>query len=501
MVERNLAKVEVASSNLVSRSSRNAQRPARLAGGALACLALVLGVAAGCPADEHKDQPAKPQVRIDAQRYRVDLYDDDHVLGGDQPLVTVVIFTDYACPPCGRTWSVMDNLVEDYGTDLRVVYRAFTMPGFGRGEQAAEAVYAAGAQDKFWEMHRRLFAQGGQFDRPTLRAHAEALGLDVSRFLDDLDTGAHSGRRIRHRRQAKTLGVAGLPASFVNGMYLPGYADEATWHGVIDQEIRRARELTQQGTPRAQIYDAFMASASTRRVGAAPGEKKLREKLDAKPAASLDPTSLVAPDGNKRYAVRVGDGPATGSPTAPVEVVMFFDFRCPYCRRAWSQELGVLVRSQPDGVRLGVRQLPLPIHPTARGAALAALAADRQGRFWGMFDALVAHDGDLGRSNFVAYAEQLGLDHDRFLADLGDPALAAQIDADVALANLVGVTGTPGFFVNGRYHSGFSLGAMTGMVEEEQAAAKLLLDAGTAPAKVVDTIMRDAVPQSEFPNR
>jgi protein-disulfide isomerase len=532
LVERNLAKVEVASSSLVSRSNTRATsmarilRPARLAGGASLRLVTGLGLGLGSgsrwPALRVRDwvlalavvtaplvggcrtepeAPATPRIRIDGERHRVELLPDDRALGSEQPLVTVVVFTDYACPPCGRTWQVMDNLVEDYGDDLRVVYRAFTVPGQPRGEQAAEAAYAAGAQGKFWEMHRRLFAQGGELDRPTLRAHAEALELDVTRFLDDLDTGAHSGERMRHRRQAKALGVAGLPASFVNGLYLPGYADEATWHGVIDEELRRARELVQQGTPRADVYASFMRSATTKAVGAGPGERELREALAVEPEASATSKTIIAPDASKRYAVRVGDVPASGAADAPVEIVMFFDFRCPYCRRVWQQELGVLVRSQPDGIRLGVRQLPLDIHPEARGAALAVLAAARQNRFWVMFDALVEHDGPLGRSDFLAYATQLGLDVEQFGKDLDDPALGEQIAADAALADHVGVNGTPGFFVNGRYLSGFQPGVLAGVVEEEQALAQAQLDAGIPRHQVVDTIMQGAVPEAEFPNR
>jgi len=459
-------------------------------------------VGPGCRTESHDEasHAGAPRVRIDAERHQVELYPDDQALGGEHPLVTVVVFSDYACPPCGRTWQVMDNLVEDYGEDLRVVYRASTVPGFGHGEQAAEAAYAAGAQGKFWEMHRRLFAQGGGFDRPTLRAHAEALGLDVDRFLDDLDTGAHSALRMRHRRQAKALGVRGLPASFVDGMVLAGYADEAAWHAVIDDEIQRARALIEKGTPRAKLYAQFMESASTRQVGTAPGEQALRESLADAPDATPTKT-LVAPDSRKRYAVRVGDLPAAGAEDAPVEVVLFFDFRCPYCRRAWEQELGVFLRSQPQGFRVGVRQLPLPIHPEARGAALAVLAAGKQGRFWAMFDRLVAHEGPMGRSDFAAYAQELGLDREQLLADLDDPELARQIEADVNLADRVGVNGTPGMFVNGRYLSGYSPGAITGVLEEEQAAAQARIDAGIPRHQVVDDIMQGAVPESEFPNQ
>ncbi|MEM9453995.1 MAG: DsbA family protein [Myxococcota bacterium] len=465
----------------------------------LALVGMLSSMGAGCRTQTQDE--ARPGVRIDAERHRVEIWDDDYALGGEQPLVTVVVFTDYACPPCARTWQVMDHLVEDYGADLRVVYRAFTVPGFGRGEQAAEAAYAAGAQGKFWEMHRRLFEQGGNFDRPTLRAHAEALSLDIPRFLDDLDTGTHSSRRMRHRRQAKTLGVMGLPASFVNGLYLAGFADEATWHGVIDEEIRRAREQIAQGTPRAEVYTTFMKAASTKPVGAGPGEKKLREKLAAQSASSPAPRKLVAPDPAQRYAVRVGELPASGDADAPVELVMFFDFRCPYCRRAWQQELGVFLRSQPRGFRVAVRHMPLEIHPEARGAALAVLAAARQGKQWGMFEKVITHEGPLGRSNFAEYAEALGLDRKRLLADLDEPALEQQLAADLALAQRVGVTGTPAFFINGRYVSGYSPGVITNMLEQELAVAQAKIDAGTPREQVVDAVMADAIPESEFPNR
>src|SRR5690606_37824148 len=110
----------------------------------------------GCPA---KPDQAQSTVDIDLRRYVVELADSetDYALGGDQPLVTIVIWSDYACGPCGRTWAVMEHLVEDYGDDLRVVYRAGTVPGFQHAERAAEAAFAAGEQDKFWAMHERLF--------------------------------------------------------------------------------------------------------------------------------------------------------------------------------------------------------------------------------------------------------------------------------------------------------------------------------------------------------
>jgi hypothetical protein len=92
-----------------------------------------------CPAKPEVDQAA---IDIDLRRFVVNLDANEHAIGGEQPLVTIVVWSDYACAPCGRSWQVMRHLVEDYGDDVRVVFRAGTVPGFEQGERAAEAVFA-----------------------------------------------------------------------------------------------------------------------------------------------------------------------------------------------------------------------------------------------------------------------------------------------------------------------------------------------------------------------
>ncbi len=466
----------------------------------MAVWVVLVGLLAGCPRKNSHEGDA-PRVRIDATRYRVPLFEDEYALGGDAPLVTIVVFTDYACPPCGRTWQVMNNLLEDYGDDLRVVYRSYTVPGFGQGEQAAEAAFAAGAQGKFWEMHRRLFEHAGAFDRPTLRAQAEALGLDVPRFTDDLDTGAHAGLRLRHRREAKRLGIVGLPAMFVNGLYLAGFADEPTWHAVIDEEIAKVREMLAAGTPRPEVYAAIMATASTGRVTPTPAEaEQLQEKLATKQQEDAEPVQRQPPRTDARYRIDVSGAPARGPEDAPIVVIEFIDFQCPYCRRAYEEELERLMTESED-VRWVIKQLPLPIHAAAVGAAKAALAAGRQGKFWEMHDRLLAHEGSMGRLDFVRFAEEIGLDGERFLAELDDPALAKLVDDDIALAELLGIPGTPGFFVNGRYASGYRAGQIAGMIAEEREKAQALMAEGVPRAEVAARLLgEDAIDPRKEPS-
>jgi protein-disulfide isomerase len=105
-------------------------------------------------------------------------------------------------------------------------------------------------------------------------------------------------------------------------------------------------------------------------------------------------------------------------------------------------------------VRIVWKHLPLDIHPDAMGAHMAALAAERQGTFWEFHDKLLANQQQLDLEAYKRYARELKLDLARFEKDLADPENRRRIEADTAEALALGVTGTPGFFVNGRFLSG-----------------------------------------------
>lgn len=480
---------------------RQAPTKAPLAGVALALAGLLtIPTATGCKGGDKDGTPSTAApVQIDVERFKVELFDDDYAIGGKTPLVTVVAFTDFACPPCGRSWKVLHNLVEDYGEDVRVVFRAFPVRGFGQGEQALEAAFAAGAQDKFWPMHARLFEQQGSgFERPTLRAHAEAVGVDIQKFMDDLDNGVHTSRLNRHKRQAATFGVQALPVAFVNGLFLIGFHEEDAWHGLIDEEIKRAREMLKAGTPRAALYAEIMKTAATKRVVETVDAEKMRDNLKAQQdAAKQAPKNVVRPDPAKRYAVEAGPAPLRGPEDAAVQIVEFMDFKCPFCRKAWSGGLQDVLKDHAKDVSFAVRHLPLPIHPEARGMAQAAIAAGNQGKFWPFHDAMIAKTGPVGRSDFEAVATELGLDLDKFRADMDAAKTTEILEADAALARKLGVTGTPGFFVNGLYVKGPNVEAIRERVEADLAEAK---KAGKTRAAARTALMADAVPESDFPN-
>ncbi len=142
-----------------------------------------------------------------------------------------------------------------------------------------------------------------------------------------------------------------------------------------------------------------------------------------------------------------------GPIAAPVTVVEYGDFECPYCGQA-EPVVRELLRDFVD-IRYVWRHLPLnDVHPNAQLAAEAAEAAADQGAFWEMHDLLFENQGTLRPDDLIGYAEKLGLDVERFINDLREHSGAARVAEDVDSADLSGVAGTPTFFINGRRHHG-----------------------------------------------
>jgi len=142
------------------------------------------------------------------------------------------------------------------------------------------------------------------------------------------------------------------------------------------------------------------------------------------------------------------DSPVKGLASAKVTIIEFSDFQCPFCQRG-AKTVEEVLKAYPNDVKLVFKNLPLPFHKDALPAAKAALAAGRQGKFWEMHDKLFDNQKGLNSEMYVEAAKTLGLDMEKFKADMESPDIAKQIDEDQALAKTHGISGTPGFFVNG----------------------------------------------------
>jgi protein-disulfide isomerase len=140
--------------------------------------------------------------------------------------------------------------------------------------------------------------------------------------------------------------------------------------------------------------------------------------------------------------------PSRGPEAAPVVVVEFADFECPFCQKL-APELDAAWQSRKDKVRFVYKFLPLPMHPHGEVAARAAIAAQAQGKFWEMHHQLFTNGQHLEDGDLEGYAKALGLDLGRFRADMTSPATHARIESDRKLAEALGVKGTPTIFIDG----------------------------------------------------
>jgi protein-disulfide isomerase len=168
-------------------------------------------------------------------------------------------------------------------------------------------------------------------------------------------------------------------------------------------------------------------------------------------AQQPQPQQPPAEDMNKVYNIPIGVSSVLGNKNAPVTITEFSDFQCPFCGRFYSAIKDVLA-AYPTQVRVVIKNFPLPFHPNARPAAKLALAANEQGKFQGMMEALLTNGGDVSDDKVKGYAQSLGLDYNKLMADYKnkDAQWEKQIQDDMQLAQSVDVRGTPTFYLNGK---------------------------------------------------
>jgi protein-disulfide isomerase len=169
--------------------------------------------------------------------------DRDHIRGREDALVTVVQYGDFQCPFCGRVEPMLRGLLWEF-EDIRFVWRHLPLSDVHPHAQlAAEAAEAAGNQGKFWAMHDRLLENQGSLGKSDLVSHALAIGLDVARFLGDMDAHTGSDHIAEDIDSADLSGVVGTPTLFVDGRRYQGRPDTNDL-----QEMMRMERLRQLAT-------------------------------------------------------------------------------------------------------------------------------------------------------------------------------------------------------------------------------------------------------------
>ena len=164
--------------------------------------------------------------------------------------------------------------------------------------------------------------------------------------------------------------------------------------------------------------------------------------------------------------IDVSKSPTLGPVNAPVSIVVFDDFECPYCAKAVPL-LKQVQQAYPKQANLVFKNFPLKMHKNAGPAAIAGLAADRQGKFWPLHDLFFENYNKLNPQKIVDLAKQAGLNVAQFEKDQRDPKLAQQVQDEIRQGQGIGVRGTPTIFINGRRVMKRDLQEMTRMIDEE----------------------------------
>jgi protein-disulfide isomerase len=243
-------------------------------------------------------------------------------------------------------------------------------------------------------------------------------------------------RLVQKKAKAEGLDADKLIERDVHGKVSP--ATDAELRTVYDQAKQSGEELPP--------FDVIKPE-----VARFVRQQRLREALDAyhqKLRAEAKIETSLPPPVLPRVAVEAV-GPTLGAADAPVTIIAFSDYECPFCRRA-EPAVKSVVEAYGDKVRLVYREYPLPNHRFAQKASEAALCAHDQGKYWQMQEKLFANQDELGVPKLKDYARAVGLDAARFDACLDRGDKAGAIEASMEAGDEAGVAGTPAFFINGR---------------------------------------------------
>ena len=397
-----------------------------------------------------KTNAAAPDAQKPAQRagqpdpkavYKVPLNGDEPQKGPDDALVTIVEFSDFECPFCGRVEPTLKEVQEKYGKDVRVVWMNNPLPFHKNAKPAATAALEAHAQkgDKgFWAMHEKMFANQKALTTDNLEKWGKEMGLNASKLKKALADDKYAKTIQQQQALATSLGARGTPAFFINGRNLRGAQPLAAFTTLVDEELAKAKALVAKGTPRAKVYETTIAKGET-------GPKTA-------PAAA-------APDADKVYEIPVPKkAPMKGAANAKVVIQEFSDFQCPFCSRV-NPTVAQVLEEYGDKVKIVWRDYPLPFHKDAQPAAQAAREVFIQKgdkAFWAYHDLLFQNQKALSRANLEKFAEQIGgIDMKAFKAALDSGKHKAAVDADIAAVATAGARiGTPSFFINGKLLQG-----------------------------------------------
>jgi len=359
---------------------------------------------------------------------------------GDSPaegpataLVTIVEWSDFQCPFCSKVVPTLEEITKTYGNKVRVVWKNNPLPFHQRAEPAAELAMEARAQkgDKgFWAAYNLLWKNQQKLADEDLLGYAKELGLDVEKVKAAIADKKHGAGIAADQELADDLQASGTPHFFINGRRLVGAQPLDKFKAIIDEELKKSEALLAKGVAAKDLYAEIIKDGKE----PPPPERK---EVSAPPANS----------------------PWKGGEKAKVVMQVFSDFECPFCKRV-EDTVTQVSKTYGDKLKIVWRHKPLPMHknaPLASEASQEAYAQKGNAAFWAYHDTLFKNQGQpdaLSRASLEKYAEEQGLDLAKFKKALDANTHKAFVDAESAVADKAGISGTPAFVINGYFISG-----------------------------------------------
>ncbi|MDP7080180.1 MAG: DsbA family protein [Candidatus Undinarchaeales archaeon] len=422
--------------------------------------------------------------------------------------VTIVEYSDFQCPFCSRVVPTIEQIKATYGDKVNVIFKHFPLGFHENAQKAAEASECARDQGKFWEYHDILFDNQNNLGVSSLKGFAADLGLDTGTFNSCLDSDEKAQLVRDDMAEGQAKGISGTPGFFIQGTDANGRPMEEMISGaqpypafeevieliltgerasdndpvvkltVLNDETCDACDPSELiGVFRTQLFPTVQVTNVD--ISSAEG-KKMIEDLDIKAVPAYIFDSSVQQAGNYDKVAQVltkkgdlwvvspgavgagkylqppgvDDDPFMGPEDAPVTIIEFTDFQCPFCQRVLPT-LEQIMEEYPDKVRIVLRDFPLDqLHPQARNAHSAAGCANDQGKFWEFHDKVFANQQDVSDATLKGYAADLGLDTATFNDCVDSGKYNQEVQKDLEDGQEYGVSGTPAFFVNGFSISG-----------------------------------------------
>lgn len=454
------------------------------------------------------------QTGLDVTSDDSGIHEETIVFGAEEAPITIYVYSEYLCPYCQRFHQETEGkIIEKYVKTgyAKIVYKHFIVHEPARKLSMAALCAGEQSDEAFKTVNDALF-KSENFQKVTdasLKAIIEGLDIDMDKYDACVAENKYDELINQDMADGRAIGVSGTPAISVNGNLIVGAQPFEVFDAAI-QTIITGEEVTPESAaaqavdtsndPESEfivIGDSTCVVCDTTQIVAVTKEQlfpkvkvtELDYATDARAKEILEETGIkvlpayifskdvtesanfdkvaqaMVEAGDYLYInpgatggalklleeVKVGSSVFKGEEDAPVTIVVFDDFECPFCKKFYEDAYQSIISEyvETGKVKYVYKHFPLSFHKNAQKASEASECARDQDKFWEMHDIIFENQDNIGVDALKSYAIDLGLDADKFNTCLDNGDKAQIVKDDLNYGSSVGVSGTPAFYING----------------------------------------------------